>query len=131
MRGVRRITASVPSSFDDRVSFTSPAPRTRSLQPSSTFSDRFASAIASGAPPAQFTLASAPIQPAPTVAPAPVAAPAPHAAAPALVARVAPKRQERPAVAPYRVASLGDTPIRTAYASADSANTDAQSMIRC
>jgi hypothetical protein len=120
-------TASVPSSFDDRVSFTSPAPRTRSLQPSLTFSDRFAGAIASGAPPAQFTLASVPppIQPAPTVAPAPVAAPAPHAAARALVARVAPERQERPAVAPYRVASLGDTPIRTAYASADSANTDA------
>jgi hypothetical protein len=58
-------------------------------------------------------------------APAVTAAPAPHAAARALAARVAPKPQERPGAAPYRVASLGDAPIRTAYASADSANRDA------
>jgi hypothetical protein len=115
--------ASVPSSFGDRFSPASPAPRTRSLQPSSAFSNRFAGAVAAGAPPARFTLASVPstIQPAPAVA----AAPAPHAAARALAARVARKPQERPAAAPYRVASLGDTPIRTAYASADSANRDA------
>jgi hypothetical protein len=111
--------ASVSSSFGDRFSSESPAPRTRSLQPSSTFSNRFAGAIASGTLPAEFTLASVPA----------TIQPAPHAAARALVARVAPKRheepQERPAAAPYRVASLGDTPIRSAYASADAANRDA------
>jgi hypothetical protein len=112
-------TASVPSSFDSRFSLKSPAPRTRSLQPSSTFSDRFADATAPGAPPAPFALASVSA----TIVPAPAAAP--HAGARALIARVAPARHERPAAAPTRVASLSDMPIRTAYASADSANRDA------
>jgi hypothetical protein len=119
-------TASVPSTFDNRFSSEAPAPRTRSLQPSSTFSARFAGAIESGAPPAQLALASVPATI--RLAPAAPPAPAPHAAARALIARVAPKghmRQERPAAAPYRVASLGDAPIRSAYASADSANRDA------
>lgn len=120
------VAAFVPSAFGNRFSPASPAPRTRSLQPSLTFSDRFAGAIASGAPQAQFALASVPatIHPAPTVA----RARAPHAAARALVARVAPKgqeRQARPAVASYRVASLAEAPIRTAYASADAASRDA------
>jgi hypothetical protein len=51
-----------------------------------------------------------------------VPAPAPHAAARALIARVAPPRR---AAAPVRVASLGDTPIRTAYAPNPDANIDA------
>jgi type VI secretion system (T6SS) effector TldE1-like protein len=112
--------ASVPASFDNRFASSAPAPRTRSLQPPLAFSDRFAGATASGAPPAQFALASVPatVQPAPTVAPAR----APRAAARALLARVAPKPQ---ALAPYRVASLGDATIRTAYAPADAANRDA------
>jgi hypothetical protein len=118
-------TALLRSSFDERFASESPAPRTRSLQPSLSFSNRFAGAIASGARSARFAVASVPATagPAPAVAPAP----APHAAARALMARVAPKgqeRQQRPAVAPYRVASLGETPIRSAYASADSANRD-------
>ena len=99
-------------------------PRSHSLQPSLTFRDRFAGAIASGPPTTRFTLASVPatIPPAPSVA----EAPAPHVATRALVARVTPnKRQEHPASAPYRVASLGEAPIRTAYAPADSANRDA------
>src|SRR5262249_22769831 len=45
---------------------------------------------------------------------------APHAAARALAARVAPKRQQ-PAAGTYQVASIRDTPIRTAYASSDTA----------
>jgi hypothetical protein len=125
-------TGSAPSSFDDRFSSRSPAPRTRSLQPSqpsSTFSARFGGAITPATLPPEFTLVSlAPTvqpEPAPTVAPAP----APHAATRSLVARAAPRqereeRQERPPRAPYRVASLGDTPIRTAYASADAASRD-------
>jgi hypothetical protein len=114
-------TASAPSSFDARFPSRSPAPRTRSLQPSSTFTNRFAGAIVSGAPAAQLALASVP----PMIQPAPAVAPAPHAAARELLARVGARRQERPTAAPYRVASLGDAPIRTAYASADSANRDA------
>jgi len=116
-------TASVSSSFDNRFSSASPAPRTRSLQPSLSFRDRFASAIASAPSPVQVALASvAPIiQPAPAAAPAP----APHTARRALGARVAPsKREERPAAATYRVASIGDAPIRTAYATPDAANRD-------
>jgi len=116
-------TAAAPSLFGARFASESPAPRTRSLQPSLAFSNRFAGAIASGGPPAQFALASVPatIEPVPTAAPAH----APHAAARELLARVGARRQERPAAATYRVASLGDAPIRTAYASADSANRDA------
>jgi hypothetical protein len=118
-------TTPAPSPFGDRFASESPAPRAPSLLPSWTFSDRFAGAIASGAPPARLALASVPA----TFRPARSVAPAPHAAARALIARVAPnkreERAERPAVAPYRVASLGDTPIRTAYASADTANRDA------
>ena len=108
-------TASAPSSFDHRFASESPAPPTRSLQPSSTFSTRFAGVTPVGPPPNRFTLASVPA----TIQPAP---PAPHAAARALLARVAPKgaeHHERAAVAPYRVASL------TAYAPADSAHRDA------
>ena len=110
----------ITASFDDRFPSASPAPRTRSVQPSSTFSNRFAGAP--GPRPAQFTLASV----APTIQPAPAVAPAaaPHVAARALVARVASKPQERPAVAPYRVASLGAAPIRTAYASTDAGSRD-------
>ncbi len=125
-------TAALPaSSFDDRFAFKQPAPRTRSLQPSVSFADRFGGTtgtVAAAAPPGQFTLASVSptIVPA-TLTPPPAAAPAaPHAAARALVARVAPKKPdkvEKPAGS-YRVASLGDTPIRTAYASVDSATRD-------
>jgi hypothetical protein len=102
-------TASAPSSFDHRFSSESPAPPSRSLQPSVTFSNRFTGT------PSRFTLASAPA----------TIAPAPHAAARELLARVGANRRQRPAVAPYRVASLGDAPIRSAYASADAANRDA------
>ena len=113
-------TASLPS-FDDRFAFkssASPAPASRSLRPSMSFSDRFAGAIASGVAPTHFAMVAPNI--APVVAPAAVAAvPAtPHAAARALAARVAPKRQQ-PGAATYQVASIGDTPIRTAYASGD------------
>jgi hypothetical protein len=106
-------TASVPSTFDHRFSSESPAPPTRSLQPSVTFSNRFTGT------PTRFTLAFAPaiIEPAP--------APAPHASARALLARVGANRPQRPTVAPYRVASLGDAPIRTAYASADAGSRNA------
>jgi len=127
-------TASLPSSsFDDRFSFRQAVPPTRSLRPSMSFSDRFAGAIASGTPPAQFAMLDprpmmtpvAPVTPAaPTPEPAAASAPAaPHAAArAALAARVAaPKRQP---AGTYQVASLGDTPIRTAYASVDSASRD-------
>jgi hypothetical protein len=119
-------TASLPS-FNERFAFKQPV-RTRSLQPSVSFADRFGGAAASAPPPTQFTLASVSpsITPAAlTVAPAPVPA-APHAAARALVARVAPKKADKPEkpAASYRVASLGDTPIRTAYASVDSATRD-------
>jgi hypothetical protein len=116
-------TASVSTSFDDRFAFNPSATRTRSLQPSSTFSARFDGALAPGVAPTRFMLASVTtsIQPPPAVA----QAPAPHAAARALIARVTPKRNERPAAAPVRVASLGNTPIRTAYASGDSATRDA------
>lgn len=119
------LSPTTTASFDDRFPSASPAPRTRSLQPPSTFSNRFAGAP--GPRPAQFTLASVPA----TIQPAPAVAPAPHAAARALVARVAPNKhqehqepQERPAVAPYRVASLGAAPIRTAYASTDAGSRD-------
>jgi hypothetical protein len=119
-------TAGLPS-FDQRFGFTRPRPPTRSLQPQMTFADRFAGAIASGAAPIQFAMldprASIPAVVAPAApAPAPVAAaaPAPHAGARALAARVETKRQP----APYRVASIGDTPIRTAYASPDTASKD-------
>ncbi len=127
-------TASLPSSsFDERFGFQQSPPPTRSLRPSIAFVDRFAGAVA--APPAQFTLASVnPIIPppdAPAVVPAKTPA-APHAAARALVARVAPASAPKaptapaaPAAGSYRVASIGDTPIRTAYASTDSASRDA------
>jgi hypothetical protein len=130
-------TASTPS-FSDRFSYRQSAPPTRSLGPSQppvAFADRFAGAIASGVAPAQFAMidprttaaAVAPaVTPAPAPAPAHAAAPAPHAAVRALVARVETKRPA--AAAPtgsYRLASLGDTPIRTAYASTDSATKNA------
>jgi hypothetical protein len=120
-------TGSVASSFDNRFASTSPAPPTRSLRPSSSisFSDRFGGdAITAARLPAQLILASVPppvVPAAPTSAPAP----APHASARALMARVAPKHPEHPAAATYRVASIGDTPIRTAYAPTDAANKDA------
>jgi hypothetical protein len=120
-------TGSVATSFGNRFASTSPAPPTRSLRPSSStsFSDRFGGdAITAARLPAQLILASVPpptIPPAATSAPAP----APHASARALIARVAPKHQEHPAGATYRVASIGDAPIRTAYAPADAANKDA------
>jgi hypothetical protein len=120
-------TASVPS-FEDRFAYRQATPATRSLRPSMSFSDRFAGSIASGAPPAQFAMVDprtgvapvGPVAPAPAVASAPAA---PHAAARALVARVAPPKRQQPAAA-YQVASIGDTPIRTAYASGDSATRD-------
>jgi hypothetical protein len=119
-------TASLPS-FDERFAFRQPPPRTRSLQPSAAFADRFGGTtgtVASAPPPNQFTLASV----SPTMVPAtltPMPA-APHAAARALVARVAPKKPDKPdkPAGSYRVASLGDTPMRTAYASVDSATKD-------
>jgi hypothetical protein len=117
-------TAAVPS-FDQRFAINQPSPPTRSLRPQAqvTFADRFAGAIASGAPPVQFAM----LDPRPGVAPVPVAAApaaaAPHAGARALVARVKNEKSERQPQ-PYRVASLGDTPIRTAYASPDTANKD-------
>jgi hypothetical protein len=120
-------TASLRPSFGDRFASESPAPPTRSLRPSSTFNNRFAGVTPVGLAPNRFTLASVPA----TIEPAPAPAPAPHAAARALLARITPKgaehheHHERPTVAPYRVASIGDTPIRTAYASADSAHRDA------
>ena len=117
------------SSFDERFGFKQAAPRTRSLQasvqPSVSFADRFGGpAPAAAAAPSQFTLASASSTALP---PAPAAVPAaPRAAARALAARVAPKTADKPEkpAGSYRVASLGDTPIRTAYASADSASRD-------
>lgn len=125
-------TAALPS-FDERFAFRQPPPRTRSLQPSVSFADRFGgtTGTAVSAPPTQFTLASVSptIVPA-TLTPAPAAVPAaPHAAARALVARVAPKKPDKPdkpekPAGSYRVASLGETPIRTAYASVDSATKD-------
>src|SRR5262245_59524143 len=125
-------TASVPS-FDERFALKSSTPRSRSLQPAATFADRFGGAAAPAPAPTQFALASAsatmvPVAPsAPRAAPMPAPA-APRAAARALAARVAPNKPEqapeRPATAPYRVASLGDTPIRTAYASVDSPSRD-------
>jgi hypothetical protein len=117
-------TASVDASFDTRFSSEAPAPVTRSLRPSFSFSDRFATgATVPATPPARYMVASVPsaIQPVPTAAPAP----APHAAARALLARVgSPKHQERPGGGRYRIASLGDTPVRVAYAPADSAHRD-------
>ena len=124
-------TASIP--FENRFSFKTSAPATRSLQPSLTFADRFGGAAEPRPAPAQLALAVPPV--APKAAPAPAAparaaAAAPHAGARALAARVAPKpSQQQPAVASaaagsYRVASIGDTPIRTAYASVDSATRD-------
>jgi hypothetical protein len=138
-------TASLPSSsFNERFAFRQPATRTRSLQPSVSFADRFGGttgAAAPAPPPAQFTLASAPPPPtqftlasvSPTIVPATLTpAPAavraaPHAAARALAARVAPKQPDKPEkpAGSYRVASFGETPIRTAYASVDSAARDA------
>jgi hypothetical protein len=121
-------TASLPS-FDERFAFRQPPPRTRSLQPSQpsmSFADRFGgtTGTAASAPPTQFTLASV----SPTVVPATLtpAPAAPHAAARALAARVAPKKPDKPEkpAGSYRVASLGETPIRTAYASVDSATRD-------
>ena len=127
-------TAALPS-FNDRFSFkqstpapVAQAPATRSLRPSVSFADRFDGTAPSPAP--QFQLAS--VDPGTRVAPAPVArvapkaaaAPAaPHAAARALAARVAPDKRPQPAAA-YQVASIGETPIRTAYASVDSASRD-------
>jgi hypothetical protein len=99
----------ITASFDDRFPTAS----------ASTFDNRFTGTLGPGPRPAEFTLASAPA----TVRAAP--APAPRAATRALVARAAPKPAERPAAAPYRVASLGPAPIRTAYASADAGNRDA------
>jgi hypothetical protein len=105
------------SSFDERFGFKQGAPRTRSLQasvqPSVAFADRF------GGPAPAATPA--------TLTPAPAATPAaPRAAARALAARVAPKTPDKPEkpAGSYRVASLGETPIRTAYASVDSASRD-------
>jgi hypothetical protein len=122
-------TAAAPAStFDERFAFNQGAPRTRSLQPSMQFADRFAGASTAGPTPAQFALASASATVTPAaLTPAPAAAPAaPHAAARALAARVAPKTQDKPQkpAGSYRVASLGDAPIRTAYAPADSASKD-------
>jgi hypothetical protein len=122
--------AALPS-FDERFAFRQPPPRTRSLQPSVSFADRFGGTtgtVASAPPLNQFTLASVSptIVPA-TLTPAPATVPAaPHAAARALVARVAPKKPDKPdkPAGSYRVASLGDAPIRTAYASVDSASRD-------
>jgi hypothetical protein len=122
-------TASLPS-FEDRFAFRQPAsaPATRSLRPSVSFSDRFGATGTSAAPPVQLAMVDprASAAPAAPVAPAPKAAAAPHAAARALVARVAPTppaKRQQPA-ATYQVASVGDTPIRTAYASVDSASRD-------
>jgi len=121
-------TASLPSaSFNDRFAFQQqPALRTRSLAPSVSFADRFGGAAPPAPPPrGQFTLASvsSTVTPA-TLTPAPAAAP--HAAARALAARVAEKKPDKPEkpAGSYRVASLGDTPIRTAYASVDQASKD-------
>jgi len=122
-------TASLPSSsFDDRFGFKQ-APGTRSLQPSTSFADRFGGTTPSAPPTNQFTLASASstVMPAQLTPPPAAVRPAPHAAARGLVARVAPKtpdKVEKPAGS-YHVASLGDTPIRTAYASVDTASRDA------
>jgi type VI secretion system (T6SS) effector TldE1-like protein len=116
-------TGSLPaSSFEERFAFRQPAPRTRSLQPSVSFADRFGGATPAAAPSNTFALASV----SPTLTPATVTPAAPRAAARALVARVAPKtpdKVEKPAGS-YRVASLGETPIRTAYASVDTASRD-------
>ena len=116
------LTASVSASFDSRFSSEAPPPVTRSLRPSFSFSDRFATgATAPATPPARYTVASVPA----TIQPA-APAPAPHAAARALLARVgSPKHQERQGAGRYRVASLGDTPVRIAYAPADAAHRDA------
>jgi hypothetical protein len=113
------------ATFDERFSIQERAPRTRSLHPSVSFADRFGGVPASATPPTQFMLASVSpgITPALTRAPAAVPA-APHAAARALVARVAPKKPDKPPAGSYRVASLGDTPIRTANASVDTASKD-------
>jgi hypothetical protein len=126
-RAAPATTASISSSFNTRFaarSPTPPAPPTRSLQPPSTFSARFSGGSTPPVLPSQFVLASVPAAAAPITLPTPaaVAAPAPHAAARALIARTAPKR---PAAAPVRVASLGDAPIRTAYAPNPGANIDA------
>jgi hypothetical protein len=127
-------TASLPSFNDRFAAFKSPAPpapATRSLRPSISFSDRFAGAIASGAAPTQLAMVAPNIAPVTAPAPAPVAAAAPapaapHAAARALAARVTPNTpKKQPAPGTYQVASIGDTPIRTAYASADAGNRDA------
>jgi hypothetical protein len=121
-------TAALPS-FDERFAFKQPPPRTRSLQPSMSFADRFGGttgSVASASPPTQFALASvsSTVVP-PTLTPAAVPA-APRAAARALAARVAPNKPDKPEkpAGSYRVASLGDAPIRTAYASVDSASRD-------
>jgi hypothetical protein len=120
-------TASLPS-FEDRFAFQPPAPATRSLRPSIAFADRFAGTGAARPAPVQLALAD-PRAAVPPAAPKATAA-APHTGARALAARVAPKQpQAQPAVASapagsYRVASIGDTPIRTAYASVDAATRD-------
>jgi hypothetical protein len=127
-------TTSALPSFEDRFAFRQSTPATRSLRPSVSFSDRFGGAVASAAPGVQFAMIDprtslAPIVPvAPAPAPKTASAPAaPHAAARALVARVAPPKRQQPTAAPatYQVASVGETPIRTAYASTDAAARDA------
>jgi hypothetical protein len=117
-------TATIPS-FNDRFAFKAPTPSTRSLRPSMSFSDRFAGSIASGVAPTQFAMIAPNIAPVKS-APAPAAAAAPEPAGPragarALAARVAAPKRQQPAAGTYQVASIGDTPIRAAYASADSA----------
>ncbi len=121
-------TTGALSSFDERFSFARSGPPSRSLQPSLSFADRFGPANPSGdvaggimvAAPAMTAALAIPTAPAPHVA---AAAPAPHAATRS-IAQAAQAAPKRPAAAPYRLASLSDTPLPTAYAPADAATKD-------
>jgi hypothetical protein len=106
-------TTAAIASFDERFALDRSAPPSRSLRPSLSFEDRFGAATSSGSVAVRTVVAVAPAR-APRVA---AVGPAPRAATRSLLAQGAP---DRPA-ARYRMASLSDTPLPTAYAPADSA----------
>jgi hypothetical protein len=100
--------------FEERFAFYPSDPTGRALPPAS-FEDRFGAAIPSGSVAVRTVNAAA--RKTATVAVAPARAPS-LAAAPATRSILAQGGPDRPA-ARYRVASLSDTPLPTAYAPAD------------
>lgn len=118
-----------PPSFAERFVFADAAP-TRGLRPTLSFSDRFAVAAVPAPSDDESTsgvavpdVAALPAIPA---APTQIVAAAPRAAAPAPTSARAPTRSlaAAPKTAPYRLASLSDTPLPPAYAPADTPTKD-------